>query len=126
MSRGGRQPRASAPDFRIGAECPGATALAAERQQHRGAQRPERQEMTGALSLRMAGEGAAAGAADPLTPRELEIVRLVARALRNKEIGRQLAITEGTVKIHLHNIYQKLGVGGRIMLILYAQAEHLL
>ena len=48
-----------------------------------------------------------------LTPRELEIVRLVAEGLRNREIAERLTITEGTVKIHLHNIYEKLGVSGR-------------
>ena len=55
-----------------------------------------------------------------LTPRELEIVRLANEGLRNKEIGERLSITEGTVKIHLHNIYEKLGVTGRPQLILYA------
>ena len=56
-----------------------------------------------------------------LTPRELEIVRMVSRGLRNREIAQQLAISEGTVKIHLHNIYEKLGIGGRVELLLYAQ-----
>jgi DNA-binding NarL/FixJ family response regulator len=55
-----------------------------------------------------------------LTPRELEIVRLATEGLRNKEIGERLSITEGTVKIHLHNIYEKLAVTGRPQLILYA------
>jgi DNA-binding NarL/FixJ family response regulator len=55
-----------------------------------------------------------------LTPRELEIVRLAAEGLKNKEISERLSITEGTVKIHLHNIYEKLGVTGRGQLILYA------
>jgi DNA-binding NarL/FixJ family response regulator len=58
-----------------------------------------------------------------LTPRELEIVRLAAEGLRNKEIADRLTITEGTVKIHLHNIYEKLGVTGRPQLILYATRE---
>ena len=55
-----------------------------------------------------------------LTPREMEIVRLAAEGLRNKEISERLSITEGTVKIHLHNIYEKLGVTGRGQLILIA------
>jgi DNA-binding NarL/FixJ family response regulator len=42
------------------------------------------------------------------TPHELEIVRLVAHGLHNKEIARKLAITESTVKTHLHNLYRKL------------------
>jgi DNA-binding NarL/FixJ family response regulator len=60
-------------------------------------------------------------AARLLTPRELEIVRMVARGLRNRAIAEQLFITEGTVKIHLHNIYQKVEVDGRLELTLYAQ-----
>ena len=61
-----------------------------------------------------------------LTPRELEIVRLAAEGLRNREISERLTITEGTVKIHLHNIYEKLGVTGRPQLILYATREGLI
>ena len=61
-----------------------------------------------------------------LTPRELEIVRLAAEGLRNREIAERLTITEGTVKIHLHNIYEKLGVTGRPQLILYATREGLI
>jgi two-component system nitrate/nitrite response regulator NarL len=64
-------------------------------------------------------------AAEALTPRELDIVRMVARGLRNRAIAGQLSITEGTVKIHLHNIYQKVDVSGRLELALYAQAKGL-
>lgn len=60
-----------------------------------------------------------------LTPRETEIVRMVARGLRNKMIAEQLAISEGTVKVHLHNIYEKLGVDGRLALVLRAQERNL-
>jgi len=60
-----------------------------------------------------------------LTPRELEIVRLAAEGLRNREISTRLSITEGTVKIHLHRIYEKLGVNGRSQLILYATRQGL-
>jgi DNA-binding NarL/FixJ family response regulator len=52
----------------------------------------------------------------PLTPREREIVRLVAEGHSNKEIGLQIGVTEGTVKMHLHNIYQKLGINNRTAL----------
>ncbi len=64
-------------------------------------------------------------AAQLLTPRELEIVHMVARGLRNRAIAEQLLISEGTVKIHLHNIYQKLAVDGRLELAVYAQAKGL-
>lgn len=56
-----------------------------------------------------------------LTPRETEIVRMVASGLRNRAIADQLEIGEGTVKMHLHNIYQKLEIDGRVALILKAQ-----
>ena len=53
----------------------------------------------------------------------LEIVRMIAQGLRNKAIAERLSISEGTVKIHLHNIYEKLGVDGRLELVLFAQAK---
>jgi two-component system nitrate/nitrite response regulator NarL len=48
-----------------------------------------------------------------LTPRELEIARLVALKLDNQEIATRLSITVGTVKIHLHHVFDKLHVNGR-------------
>jgi DNA-binding NarL/FixJ family response regulator len=60
-----------------------------------------------------------------LTPREFEMVQMVARGLRNKEIADRLFISEGTVKVHLHNIYEKLGVNSRVTLTLYAQGKSL-
>ena len=56
--------------------------------------------------------------AELLTPREVEVARAVATGLRNKEIAERLSITEGTVKIHLHTIYEKLGVDGRTALVI--------
>jgi len=53
-----------------------------------------------------------------LTPREMEIARAVASGLRNKEIADKLGIAEGTVKIHLHVIYEKLKIDGRMALVL--------
>ena len=46
--------------------------------------------------------------ASSLTPREDVIAHLVSRGLRNKEIARELHLSEGTVKMHLHHIYEKL------------------
>jgi DNA-binding NarL/FixJ family response regulator len=51
-----------------------------------------------------------------LTAREREIVTLVAEGQSNKEIARRLGLTDGTVKIHLHNVYRKLEVGNRTSL----------
>lgn len=61
-----------------------------------------------------------------LTPREIEIVAMVASGLRNKEIATRLSISEGTVKIHLHSIYEKLQVGGRLELSVYARDHGLI
>jgi DNA-binding NarL/FixJ family response regulator len=55
-----------------------------------------------------------------LTERELEIVRLVASGYKNKEVGITLTISERTVKTHLTNIFQKLGVRDRVGLVMYA------
>jgi DNA-binding NarL/FixJ family response regulator len=55
-----------------------------------------------------------------LTPREREIIRHVARGLRNAEVAKKLFISETTVKTHLNNIFQKLGVRDRVELTLYA------
>lgn len=63
--------------------------------------------------------------ASALTPREIEVVRLLSRGLRNRDIAECTGITEGTVKVHLHNIYEKLGLGGRMALMLWAQAKGL-
>jgi DNA-binding NarL/FixJ family response regulator len=55
-----------------------------------------------------------------VTDREKEIVQLVVQGFRNKEIGEKLCISEQTVKNHLHNIFDKLGVSDRLELALYA------
>jgi two-component system nitrate/nitrite response regulator NarL len=60
-----------------------------------------------------------------LTPRELEITRLVGAGLRNAEIAAQLNISEGTVKTHLHKTYDKLKLSGRVGLALYTREKHL-
>lgn len=61
-----------------------------------------------------------------LSPRETDVVRMVAAGLRNKEIAHRLSISEGTVKSYLHTIYEKLQVHGRVELTLYAQDNGLL
>ena len=61
-----------------------------------------------------------------LSDREKEIVQLVAQGYRNREIGEKLFISEQTVKNHLHNIFDKLGVSDRLELALYALHHHLI
>ena len=55
-----------------------------------------------------------------LTPRELELVRLVATGLSNKDIARQCSLREDTVKHHMSNIFDKTGVSTRLELALFA------
>ncbi len=58
---------------------------------------------------------------EPLSPREMEILHLVARGMNNKEIAGQLVITEGTVKNHLSNILGKLSARDRMQAVLKAR-----
>ncbi|MFC1779450.1 LuxR C-terminal-related transcriptional regulator [Thermodesulfobacteriota bacterium] len=60
-----------------------------------------------------------------LTPRETEVMRCVAGGLRNQQIADKLIVREGTIKIHVHNIYRKLGITNRVDLTHYAQKRGL-
>jgi DNA-binding NarL/FixJ family response regulator len=92
------------------------------RRVHRGEQWVDRAAMTRGLDHAVrTGPGAPTGAT--LTPREVEVVKMVAQGMRNREIAEKMSISEGTVKIHLHNTYDKLGVDGRLELLLYAQEK---
>ncbi len=91
------------------------------RKVHAGGQWFEKRSFARALETLLQREAGARQIAGVLTPRETEIVRLVAIGLHNKEIAEKLLISEGTVKIHLHHIYEKLHVDGRLELTLYAQ-----
>lgn len=58
-----------------------------------------------------------------LTPREVELTELVASGLRNREIAERLGISEGTAKLHLYNVYKKLGVANRVELVLRLRGQ---
>jgi DNA-binding NarL/FixJ family response regulator len=86
----------------------------------------EKQMTTMALRKMVRREAAARHlAASGLTPRELEIARLAGQGLQTLGIGTTLHISPATVKIHLHQIYRKLGLSGRIALMVYARDHHL-
>ena len=75
--------------------------------------------MSRAMNLAISG-----GGVDPLArlaPRERQIAELVAQGMRNREIADRLAMSEGTVKVYLHGIYQKVGVENRTGLALLAR-----
>jgi DNA-binding NarL/FixJ family response regulator len=59
-----------------------------------------------------------------LTAREREVVRLVSNGLSNKLVAHRLGLREGTVKIHLHNVYRKLRIPNRMTLIATAIRAH--
>ncbi len=61
-----------------------------------------------------------------LTERELEVLRLVATGLNNREIAKQLFISENTVKNHVRNILEKLQLHSRVEAVMYAVREKLL
>jgi DNA-binding NarL/FixJ family response regulator len=101
------------------------TLLECVRRVYRGEQWIDRETMTRAFGHAMQREAAMREASRILTPREIEIVRMIAQGLRNRAIAERLTISEGTVKIHLHNVYEKLGIDGRLELMLYAQEKGL-
>ncbi len=76
-------------------------------------QRPSRSGPTSARSV------------EPLTEREVEVLRLVAQGRSNREIGNQLTISEGTVRTHVSNILGKLHLASRTQATLYALREGL-
>lgn len=87
-------------------------------------------EMTGKLVSAFQASGAPPAAAakpaspiDTLSPREREIVRLIARGASNKEIARDLGIAETTVKIHVQHLLRKLDLSSRVQAAVFA-SEH--
>ena len=75
------------------------------------------------------GEGLAVAASrgEPgtLTRRQLQVARAASSGLSNKELARQLGVAEGTIKAHLHAIYARLDLDGRIPLLLYLRERAL-
>ena len=78
------------------------------------------------LRAAMAGTGAGAPAAPAppadlgLTPRETEVLTLIAGGLSNREIARRLVVSEGTVKTHINNLFAKIGVSDRAAAVTFA------
>lgn len=93
---------------------------------HAGGHWMEKQSLGQAFEKMLRREAGARRIATILTPRETEIMCLVAKGLNNRQIAAQLSVGEGTVKVHVHNIYTKIGVNNRVDLTLYAQKKGLL
>jgi DNA-binding NarL/FixJ family response regulator len=95
------------------------------RKVHAGEQWIERRSTALNLEKILLREAAAREVEALITPREINILRMVVQDLRNKEIADRLFITEGTVKVHLHNICEKLQLKGRRALLQYAREKGL-
>ena len=106
-------------------EMPSHLLLQCVRRVHAGQHWVEQRSVGRLLEKLLRREAASRQLAFDLTSRELEIVRLVAVGLRNREIAQRLFVKEGTVKIHLHNVYRKLNVVSRMALTLHAQKKGL-
>lgn len=59
-----------------------------------------------------------------LTRREQQVALLIVRGLSNKEVARELGLSDGTVKLHVHRIFQKTGVRNRYSLISQMSAQN--
>jgi DNA-binding NarL/FixJ family response regulator len=96
------------------------------RKVHAGGQWIEKTAIGNALQTLLRREAGTREIATVLTPREVELVRMVAHGLGNETIAQRLLISPGTVKVHLHHVYRKLKLAGRVQLMLYAQEKQLL
>ncbi|HBB15889.1 MAG TPA: DNA-binding response regulator [Syntrophus sp. (in: bacteria)] len=95
------------------------------RKVHGGDQWIERRTARLSLEKMLRREAGALEIASLLTPRESSILKMVAEGLSNKQIGEKLFISEGTVKVHMHNVYEKVHVSSRVALLRYAQEKGL-
>jgi DNA-binding NarL/FixJ family response regulator len=75
------------------------------------------------IMSRLTGQKETTRSGETLHARELEVLKLVAKGMGNKEVARQLVISERTVHTHLINIFRKLDVGSRTEAVLYALRE---
>lgn len=96
------------------------------RQVHAGGRWIDQQTSGVALEALVRREAGARETSGVLTLKEMELARLAASGLRNKEIASRLGISLGTVKMHLHNVYRKLDIDSRVSLAVYARAKGLL
>jgi DNA-binding NarL/FixJ family response regulator len=93
---------------------------------HAGGQWLDRDLAVKTMSLLLAQKKKNAQASHLLTPRELTIARMVTEGLPNKKIATKLFISEGTAKLHLHHVYQKLSCPGRMSLQRFMQEQGLM
>ena len=107
-------------------EMPASSLLRCIRAVHAGEPWFEKRSTTRMIQKLVRAQGARSEAEGVFTPRELEVVRMVCKGLRNRAIAAALGITENTVKVHLGRIYAKLGAHGRLDLYRFAADRGLL
>lgn len=95
--------------------------VACIREVARGGRHREPALMERALELALALRNAPPDGAGHLTPREVEVLALVSQGLPNKQIAREVGVSEGTIKAHIHNLFHKLQVSSRTQLALKAR-----
>jgi DNA-binding NarL/FixJ family response regulator len=95
------------------------------REVHSGHKWIEKEYATHAVEKLLEREANTQKISQALTPRELEIARMTAKGMHSKAIAEKLTISEGTAKLHLHHVYAKLKVDGRVALMQYLQSRGL-
>jgi two-component system, NarL family, nitrate/nitrite response regulator NarL len=92
---------------------------------HAGGKWLEKGVATSAVDKLLEREAGIKAVAETLTPRELQVARMIARGVPSKTVASRLAISEGTAKLHLHHVYEKLKVEGRVGLMRFMQSRGL-
>jgi DNA-binding NarL/FixJ family response regulator len=95
------------------------------REVHAGRKWLDRDSATHAVDKLLMRETSRKACLEKLTPRELEIACMIAKGMHNKAVADKLSITEGTAKLHLHHVYQKLNVDGRMGLMRHLRSRGL-
>jgi len=90
---------------------------------HAGRQWVEKGVATHAADTLLKREAGIRVMAEVLTRREIEVAQMIASGRSSKVIANELAISEGTAKLHLHHVYEKLNLDGRVALVRYMQSQ---
>jgi DNA-binding NarL/FixJ family response regulator len=104
-------------------EMPTRLILQCIRKVHEGGRWLETESMARVFDQLQGQEASQGDLLERLSPREQDVVRHVLAGLNNKDIAAALSLSIGTVKIHLHNIYEKLGLRSRLQLATYAREK---
>ena len=92
---------------------------------HAGGKWLEKGVATCAVDKLLEREAGIKAVAETLTPRELQVARMIAKGVPSKTVASRLAISEGTAKLHLHHVYEKLKVEGRVGLMRFMHSRGL-